>query len=798
MLSFNDALANLSNVPFISNILSKDFWTPTVMQNVWSFIWFFVAYVLVFVVIPARILRLNLCDGNLFDNALKSLVISQTCVSLVVYVLSFMRIYNTVTLVLALIVGVMFYQKFKEKIRYRERVNHLIYDFSDIITGQRKLSLILIPAWRRFFDSIANGLKYFIKFFFNKNVVYHLICTFTIGILVLRRMYFALESQSYPTSDVFVHTSWVNFLDAGYIYCDGIYPFSMHNIVSAFSRLTFIDVVTVMRFIGPLNGILCGVMLMMFISRFFKSPAAATITGLVYCLSNFGSGALVDRMFFSLPQEFGMFFIFPTAYFMIRFIEDMDNMDGVTFAMAASMTVSVHFYNAIFAVPLCICMAIPFLFDIIRKKDLLWKMILAVILAAAIALAPFAVGRILGYRWQGSLDWAVSMMSKSDDKSADQQSQEVKQQSSDQNNEEAAEKGSSFVEKSINSFGWMAKAFTAYWGYMVLGFTVLGLLLGLVALLTEQKTGGKVAIGLCLNMVMFNYLLMYPDYFGLPSLVANDRAQGYLAYIAAIMIGVPFGVFWLFFEKKLRPIRWISSIAVVTAMASLIFLTGATYVTSAYFRLTYSSVTENYYKIKNTHRKNTWTIVSTVDELALTRNKGWHYELWEFIFSMEQYEPTRVVQIPTEYVYFIIEKRPLKYADTTFLAQPLELYGRVNAQYAEELMTEQTLRTNRRSAYYTHYDNRRALMSKAYYWAQKYMQYFPDQMREYYEDQNIVIYEIKQNMFALNNFAIDYGYNTKTIDQWLEEHPEAIGKDTQTVSDSDLVVSGTDLTPTTA
>ncbi|MBQ5545463.1 MAG: hypothetical protein IIU00_07260, partial [Clostridia bacterium] len=85
MLSFNDALANLSNVPFISNILSKDFWTPAVMQNVWSFIWFFVAYVLVFVVIPSRILRLNLCDGNLFDNALKSLIISQTCVSLVVY-----------------------------------------------------------------------------------------------------------------------------------------------------------------------------------------------------------------------------------------------------------------------------------------------------------------------------------------------------------------------------------------------------------------------------------------------------------------------------------------------------------------------------------------------------------------------------------------------------------------------------------------------------------------------------------------------------------------------------------------
>ena len=797
MLSLADALANLSNVPLISNVLSKDFWTPAVMNNVWSFIWFIVAYVVVFVVIPSRILKLNLCDGNLFDNALKSLIISQTCLTFVVFVLSFMRIYNTVTLILALIVGVMFYYKFKEKISYREKLNHFIYDFSDVITGQRKLSLIIIPAWRRFVDSIANGLRYFIKLFFNKNIVYHVICTFCIAILVLRRSYFALESQSFPTSDVYVHTSWIKFLDAGYVFSDGIYPFAMHNIVSAFAKLTMIDVVTVMRFIGPLNGIMTGVMLMVFISRFFKSPAAVTITGLVYCLSNFGNGALVDRLFFSLPQEFGMFYIFPAVYFMIRFIEDLDNMDGVTFAMAASMTVSAHFYNAIFAVPLCICMAIPYIVDIFRKKELLGKMILSVILAAFLALSPFAVGRIMGYPWQGSLDWAVSMMNSSDDKSSDQeQNQAVEQEASGQNDGEPVEKGPSFVEKSINSFGWMADDFTDYWGYMVLGFSLVGVLLGVVALLTEQKTGGKVAIGLGLNMAVFNYLLMYPDYFGLPSLVATDRALGYLSYIGAVMIGVPFGVFWLFFEKKLRPIRWMGSIAIVTAMSCLIFFTGATYVTSAYFRLTYSSVAENYYKIKNTHRKNSWTIVSTVDELALTRNAGWHYELWEFIFAMEQYEPTRVVQIPTEYVYFVIEKRPLKYADTAFLGQPLELYGRVNLQYADDLMTEQTLRTNRRSAYYTHYDIRRQLMSKAYYWAQKYMQYFPDQMREYYEDQNIVIYEIKQNMFALNNFAIDYGYNTKTIDEWLLEHPEAIGREENPlVSDSDLVVSNTDLTP---
>ena len=72
------------------------------------------------------------------------------------------------------------------------------------------------------------------------------------------------------------------------------------------------------------------------------------------------------------------------------------------------------------------------------------------------------------------------------------------------------------------------------------------------------------------------------------------------------------------------------------------------------------------------------------------------------------------------------------------------------------------------------------------------MLYFPDQMSIYYEDMDIIIYEIKQNMYALNNFAIDYGYNTITMEQWLLEHPDALGGNTTpVVSESDLSVDGT-------
>lgn len=792
MLSLSDVLANLSNLPLISNLMSGEFFDATVMNSLWSLLWFAVAYVIVFIMIPAKILNLPLCDGNFLDNAMISIIVSQVTIITLVYLLSFMKIYNYATLLLSLIITVLAYKKFKNKISYRQKLNDFVYKFSDVVTGQLKLSLIIKPFIRNRFSYAANAVKRFFKFFFDKNVVYHIICVLSLAVLVLRRCYFSITSEAFPTSDISVHTSWINFLDAGYVFSDGIYPFGMHNIVSAFAKLTFIDVVTVMRFWGPINAVLMGIMLVVFITKVFKSPAAATITGMIYCLSNFGSGAVIDRVFFSLPQEYGMLFIFPTAYFMVKFLEEQKPLDGVTFAMAASMTVSAHFYNAIFAVPLCICIVIPYVTRFF-KKGVFVKMLLSVLLAAVLCLAPMGIGRAMGYNWQGSLDWAISMMDLGDDEQTSEESIDESAESDDGLSEEAEEvKEPSFIEKSINSFGWTADSYTAFWGYVVMICSAISIVIGIVSLiLKKNQMAAKVSIGLGLNMFVFNYFIIHAGYFNLPSFIAGDRSLNYLIYIGAIMFGVPLGVFWLFFEEKIKPVRWISSVAVVLAVSIVIVFMGNTYQSSAYYRLTYSSVTDNYYKIESTHRKNTWTIVSTVDELSLTRNKGWHYEIWEFVFSLEQYESTKVIQIPTEYVYFVIEKRPLKYNEPTYLGEELEIYDTVSKRSASQLLTEQICRESKKSDYYSNYDIRKSIMSKAYYWAQKYMQYFPDQMSVYYEDRDVIIYEVKQNMYALNNFAIDYGYNTTTLEEWLLEHPDALGTNTDTVSDSDLAANMT-------
>ena len=338
MLSLSDALANLSNLPMISNMLSSDFFDQKVMNNIWSFIWFVVAYSIVFIIIPAKVLKLKLCDGDFINNAIISITVSQVTLTVIVYVLSFMKIYNTLTLVLSIIFVMLFYIKFKNRLSFRKKLNDFIFSFSDVINGQLKMSLIVRNYLGEKISNISHGVKRFISWYFDKNVGYHIINTICILVLVIRRGFFAMTSQSFPTSDVSVHTSWINFIDAGYIFSDGIYPFAMHNVVSSFAKITFIDVVTVMRFLGPLNAVFMGMLLMIVITKIFKSPAASTVTGIVYCISSFGTGAVVDRIFFSLPQEYGMLFIIPAGYFMVKFLEEQRTVDGITFAFARTLT----------------------------------------------------------------------------------------------------------------------------------------------------------------------------------------------------------------------------------------------------------------------------------------------------------------------------------------------------------------------------------------------------------------------------------------------------------------------------
>ena len=129
---------------------------------------------------------------------------------------------------------------------------------------------------------------------------------------------------------------------------------------------------------------------------------------------------------------------------------------------------------------------------------------------------------------------------------------------------------------------------------------------------------------------------------------------------------------------------------------------------------------------------------------------AWHYEVIDFLDSMENYEDGDEMYIPTQYVFFFIEKVSINYAYGEFTD--------INAAVSNEWASQDLPVKNGLSQYQG--TERIIVNSRLYYWAQEYQKRFPNEMKVYYEDDNFICYYIEQNEYYLNNFAIDYGYNS--------------------------------------
>lgn len=142
----------------------------------------------------------------------------------------------------------------------------------------------------------------------------------------------------------------------------------------------------------------------------------------------------------------------------------------------------------------------------------------------------------------------------------------------------------------------------------------------------------------------------------------------------------------------------------------------------------------------------TWTICSANDELRMTEFYGYHYEIITLLREMKNLENNTEIIIPTQNVYFFIEKIPVDMDGVTG-------HEEVTKEGAEEPVpwSSGILPYTQESRWIT--------MSHIYYWAQKFKELYPNEMEVYYESDSFVCYRLNQNVNSPYNLAIDYGYN---------------------------------------
>jgi hypothetical protein len=143
-----------------------------------------------------------------------------------------------------------------------------------------------------------------------------------------------------------------------------------------------------------------------------------------------------------------------------------------------------------------------------------------------------------------------------------------------------------------------------------------------------------------------------------------------------------------------------------------------------------------------------WTICSAGDETQMVYGHGWHYEIIDFLRKMENTGADGYITIPTETVYFFIEKIP---TDSSVSYEG-------SGQTVSEKGAQMALPAGSGNSTYQG-ENRFICMSRMYYWVQEFQKLYPNEIKVYFEDDNFICYRMKQNTYRLYNFAIDYGYN---------------------------------------
>ena len=600
-------------------------------------------------------------------------------------------------------------------------------------------------------------------------------------------------TYGYRASDIPVHLNWINQMSRGNLFASGVYPFGFHCMVYYLHAVFGFDTYVILCVFYLVQVFFTHIVLLAMLKLLCRSLYLPYAGIMVYILGSFWARQTYSRFGSSLPQEFGMIFVIPSVYFLIIFFQtekkNLKNRETKLilgcFALAFSLTLAIHFYGTMIAGLCCIGIAVGFCTRFLNK-EYFRRIMLTGIISVFLAVLPMGIAFAGGTPLQGSLGWGLSVINGDSSDTEDTSENEAAQkqameemaarliENTQNSNSESvqtgeipviteapkhslADKAREIPKKMKNLREMMIRRIQEFiinsqeqWcAYAVLvGIAVL-ILLGLMFIILRRITYGEMLMsaGFCMGILT---LLLCAGNLGLPVLMDPARCSIYYVYLLIVSITVlGDGLLYLIFMPRILtiPRNAVSFILTVSMAAGMIhqglvktpdFISD--YVSNGAFTCLTNIIKEN--------KDETWTIVSANDETQMGLDHGWHYETITFLRKQEHINKDTKLIIPTEKVYFFIEKIPLNYS---------VVYSG-SGQSISKKGASQSLPNSGGIGMYQG-EGRWILMSRMYYWAQAFMEMYPNEMKVYYESEDFVCYVMPQNMYHQYNFAIDYGYN---------------------------------------
>lgn len=786
------------------------------------FLGIFAVYTGVTLALPALMFRRILRGRSLAEQFLMCYTFGNFYIINIVFLLQLLHISNFFTLagltvVLSIVIGGRV-----NRIPLKQQAGNTWHLFGKLLRGRMKLKSAIFL----FLGKCAEGIKRLAKFFYRHIVKNPIQSMLLLGIGVCLCWIYGRQIilvYGYRASDIPVHMSWINEMSRGKIFAKGVYPFGFHCMIYYLHAVFRFDTYVILCQFFFAQVIFMHLVLLAMLKQLCKTKYIPYIGTFVFLLGNFWSGQTYSRFYATLPQEFGMIFVIPSIYFLIRFFQIpkqklADKETRLTlqcFAMAFSLTLAIHFYGTMIAGLCCIGIACGFCFRFLRK-EYFRRIMFTGICSVFLAVLPMWIAFATGTPLQGSLGWGLSVInggksSSSTEAKAETDEAETLEVSTgdDKNTVRVVKPDGTVMEIDVSdlpsaqenesggqtqtettapavpkvSFGekirkipgkaknalsemssrileFIIKLDVKNIGYMILASFALLLLLGFIFCVFRQTEYGAMlmSMGFCMWIVT---ILLCANLFGLPPLMDGARCSIYYVYLlSAALTALADGLLYMVLPlRKLRLVRNAVSLAVTAAVLMGMFQNHMIKQSDFSSGFVMNGAITCLSNIIHENEDKTWTIVSANDETQMGLDHGWHYETITFLRGMETLEKNTKVIIPTKTVYFFIEKIPGDYAVS---------YAKSGQSISRKGASRSLPNVGGIGMYQG--EGRWIVMSRMYYWAQAFMELYPNEMKVYYEDNKFICYKIEQNMYHQYNFAIDYRYNqNKMQDETAED-----------------------------
>ena len=339
------------------------------------FLGIFAVYTGVTLALPALMFRRILRGRSLAEQFLMCYTFGNFYIINIVFLLQLLHISNFFTLagltaVLSIVIGGRV-----NRIPLKQQAGNTWHLFGKLLRGRMKLKSAIFL----FLGKCAEGIKRLVKFFYRHIVKNPIQSMLLLGIGVCLCWIYGRQIilvYGYRASDIPVHMSWINEMSRGKIFAKGVYPFGFHCMIYYLHAVFRFDTYVILCQFFFAQVIFMHLVLLAMLKQLCKTKYIPYIGTFVFLLGNFWSGQTYSRFYATLPQEFGMIFVIPSIYFLIRFFQIpkqklADKETRLTlqcFAMAFSLTLAIHFYGTMIAGLCCIGIACGFCFRFLRKE----------------------------------------------------------------------------------------------------------------------------------------------------------------------------------------------------------------------------------------------------------------------------------------------------------------------------------------------------------------------------------------------------------------------------------------------